>query len=382
MKPRGPGDNSSRDRSAPNFNICSKLSKQHEERLRNYFFSTGIDRWYESLKDDTFATEFIRITKEDGLAILSYRKALCKNNLSSYSHTTSVQTFEVPDQSPKDSAVAIAKVRKAFLTRLLFLGERPSANDRLVLLAEVMTHSLRVRTGEEAIHLLMFSARVEEDFEYALNLDYNDFEKCMCLVGRLTSVGQYNHPLYFPLLVERRERIKTDLEMFFATVKDRIPLERYTVDFAWTEDRVYIIEVNTFDGEFNASTGLWNWEEVREHMMKGPLELRIREAEQDSKVLVSIIEPEWKAVVFSSAMAVSALNFDILGAPIGDEDFCASFIKKRWLSACELLSLLPKLCDPQLSLGILRQCASFCKLAHLVRCTLPTPAVLELFAIF
>ena len=87
-------------------------------------------------------------------------------------------------RSPKDSAVAIAKARNAFLTRLLSLGERPSANDRLVLLAEVMTHSLRVRTGEEAIHLLMFSARVEEDLEYALNLDYNDFEKCMCLVVR------------------------------------------------------------------------------------------------------------------------------------------------------------------------------------------------------
>ena len=112
-------------------------------------------------------------------------------------------------RSPKDSAVAIAKARKAFLTRLLSLGERPSANDRLVLLAEVMTHSLRVRTGEEAIHLLMSSARVEEDLEYALNPEYNDFEKCMCLVvrkwvdihqwaefrgfvweGRLTSVGQ------------------------------------------------------------------------------------------------------------------------------------------------------------------------------------------------
>eukprot|EP00731_Ephydatia_muelleri_P001538 Em0001g1538a len=420
LKPRGPGDNSSRDRSAPNFNICSKLSKQHEERLRNYFFSTGIDRWYESLKDDTFATEFIRITKEDGLAILSYRKALCKNNLSSYSHTTSVQTFEVPDQLrglqtrlPRGWCLHEAYDQVA---KRLGCGY---CQGPLVLLAEVMTHSLRVRTGEEAIHLLMFSARWVDIHQWA---EFHGF----VWEGRLTSVGQYNHPLYFPLLVERRERIKTDLEMFFATVKDRIPLERYTVDFAWTEDRVYIIEVNTFDGEFNASTGLWNWEEVREHMMKGPLELRIREAEQDSKVLVSIIEPEWKAVVFSSAMAVietvtslvskcqlgviclwldqyqdlapkeekgghdgksqqynhSALNFDILGAPIGDEDFCASFIKKRWLSACELLSLLPKLCDPQLSLGILRQCASFCKLAHLVRCTLPTPAVLELFAIF
>ena len=78
----------------------------------------------------------------------------------------------------------------------------------------------------------------------------------------------------------------------------------------------------------------------------------------------------------------SALNFDILGAPIGNEDFCASFIEKRRLSACELLSLLPKLCDPQLSLGILRQCASFCILAHLAQCSPPTPAVLELLANF
>ena len=57
-------------------------------------------------------------------------------------------------------------------------------------------------------------------------------------------------------------------------------------------------------------------------------------------------------------------------------------IVKRQLSACELLSLLPKLCDPQLSLGILRQCASFCKLAHLVRCTPPTPTMQELLANF
>ena len=339
LKPRD--ESSSRDRSAPNFKICSKLSKQHEEMLRNYFFSTGMDRWYESLKDDTFATEFIRMKKEEGRAILSLREDLYKKkNLS-----TQLPTFEVPillkglqtkindviaslspeagvfvkltTRSPKDSTVANAKIRGAFLTKLPSLAMCSSANDRLALLVEVMTQALRVRTGEEAIHLLVSSARVEEDLEYALNPDYDDFEKCMCLVvrkwvdipqwaefrgfvweGKLTSIGQYNHPLYFPQLVERRERIKSDLERFFATVKDRIPLDRYTVDFAWTEERVYVIEVNTFDGEFNASTGLWNWETDREQMMKGPLELRIRETEQDSEVLMNTIEMEWRAVVF------------------------------------------------------------------------------------
>ena len=75
----------------------------------------------------------------------------------------------------------------------------------------------------------------------------------------------------------------------------------------------------------------------------------------------------------------SALNFDFLGAPIGDEDFCPFFIEKRQLSAYAHLLLLSKLCNPQLPLGILRQCASFCKLAHLAQCT---PSVLELLANF
>ena len=349
LKPRD--ESSRRDRSAPNFSIGSEFSKQREETLREYFFSTGLDRWYESLKDESFATEFIPMTREEGQAVVSSWERLFKDKCFSGGDTKDVPRFEIPaslkglqkriddvigslspetgafvkltTRSPKDSHVAFAKAREAFQSKLPSLGENPSANDRLILLAEVVIQSLRVRTGEEAINLLVSSTRVGEDLEYALNPENDDFEKCTSLVvrkwveiplwaefrgfvwdGKLTSIGQYNHPVRFSQLVEQRDRIRSDLERFFASVKDRIPLDRYIVDFAWTSERVYLIEVNPFDGEvvFPASTGLWSWVEDREHMMKGPLELRIREAEQEAKVLKNSIEPEWRAVVFPSAM--------------------------------------------------------------------------------
>ena len=349
LKPRDEG--SRRDRSAPNFNIGSEFSKQREERLREYFFSTGMDRWYESLKDESFATEFIPMTREEGQALVTHWERLFKNRSSS-DGVTEVPTFDIPaplkglqkriddvigslspetgafvkltTRSPKDSHVAFAKARTAFQSKLPSLGDNPSANDRLILLAEVVIQSLRVRTGEEAINLFVSSTRVGEDLEYALDPQNDDFEKCTSLVvrkwvdiplwaefrgfvwdGKLTSIGQYNHPVRFPQLLEHRDRITADLERFFVSVKDRIPLDRYIVDFAWTFERVYLIEVNPFDGEvvFPASTGLWSWVEDRDHMMHGQLELRIRENEQDTTVLKNSIDTEWRGVVFPSPMA-------------------------------------------------------------------------------
>lgn len=348
MKLKTRDENSRRDRSAPNFNIGSEFSKEREETLREYFFSTGLDRWYESLKDESFATEFVALTKEEGQAIVDHWERLFKNRSSS-DGDVALPAVDVPaslkglqsriddviqtlspeagvfvkltTRSPKDSHVGFAKARKAFLSKLPSLGENPSANDKLILLAEVVIQSLKVTSGEEAISLLVSSTRVGEDLEYALKPENDDFEKCTCLVvrkwvdiplwaefrgfvwdGKLTSIGQYNHPVRFPQLIEQKARIKSDLARFFASVKDRIPLDRYIVDFAWTEGRVYLIEVNPFDGEvvFPASTGLWSWVDDREHMMKGALELRIREVELDAKALKNSIEPEWRNVVFPS----------------------------------------------------------------------------------
>jgi hypothetical protein len=53
---------------------------------------------------------------------------------------------------------------------------------------------------------------------------------------------------------------------------------------------------------------------------------------------------------------------EILGAPIGDHDFCANYVRQKAQGAKALLDVLPELEDPQTSLLLLRQCGSFCKL--------------------
>ena len=70
-------------------------------------------------------------------------------------------------------------------------------------------------------------------------------------------------------------------------------------------------------------------------------------------------------------LCCSTPDFEILGAPIGSHDFCTAFIERKRKEANQLLSLLPKLCDPQSAIALLR----VCRLAHLARSIPPTTIV-------
>ena len=69
-------------------------------------------------------------------------------------------------------------------------------------------------------------------------------------------------------------------------------------------------------------------------------------------------------------------HFLLLGSPIGDANFCSSYINKLRASNQKLLSSLPLLHDPQVALHLLRSCASFCKFVHIARTT-PSDLVSE-----
>ena len=348
VKLKSTDSESKRDRSAPNLTFGDQEdTKEKEETRREYFFSTGLDRWYETLKDKTFRTEFVEITPNEARAIVTfwqehYQHKPSDATLLPESQITTPDTLKglsqrlsmvistlSPDRgafvklstrSPKDSHIAFAKARTAYDSRVSSFGSNASGNDKLTLLAEVVIESLRVRNGDEAIKLFVSSDRVGEDLEYALEPGDLDFNKRISLVirewveiplwaefrgfiwdGKMTSIGQYNHPVMFPQLKEQAAAIQTDLETFFAFVQPHIPLDKYIIDFAWTKERVYLVEVNPFDGEivFPASTGLWSWERDREQMMRGPLELRIRESEQTAHQLKSTTDPQWRAVIFN-----------------------------------------------------------------------------------
>ena len=69
----------------------------------------------------------------------------------------------------------------------------------------------------------------------------------------------------------------------------------------------------------------------------------------------------------------NTLNFEILGAPIGDFVFCAKYASQKCVKAQELLFFEDiGSVDPQMALLLLPQCGSFCKMVHLARSTPPS----------
>eukprot|EP00731_Ephydatia_muelleri_P010847 Em0005g1433a len=75
-------------------------------------------------------------------------------------------------------------------------------------------------------------------------------------------------------------------------------------------------------------------------------------------------------------------NCVILGIPIGDRAFCSTFISEKHEEAKALLLKLEEVSavDPHVAFSLLRQCAGFCKLAHLARGTPPSQAISALEA--
>ena len=81
------------------------------------------------------------------------------------------------------------------------------------------------------------------------------------------------------------------------------------------------------------------------------LHINFQKCQLLSKQDLSMFHPE--------ILRCSTPDFEILGAPIGSPDFCTAFIEKKRKEANHLLSLLPKLRDPQSGIALLRVCASF-----------------------
>ncbi|CAE8622584.1 unnamed protein product [Polarella glacialis] len=64
-------------------------------------------------------------------------------------------------------------------------------------------------------------------------------------------------------------------------------------------------------------------------------------------------------------------NFELLGAAVGQKEFCESFAASKVAKATKLLDELSKLEDPQVATRLLRNCAGVCKVTHSMRTTPP-----------
>lgn len=245
------------DRSAPNLTLTGEVSQEKEEERREYFFSTGLDRWYATLKDKTFKTEFLVLSPDEARAIVSHWEQYYRDRTSDdpepdEASTTVPETLrnlcsridnviaslsggngvfiKLSTRSPKDSHIAFFKAQQLYKSRISDISA-PSPNNKLILLQEVLIESLKVTSGLEAVQLLISSTRVGEDLQYAFEPGDEDFSKRASLVlrewveiplwaefrgfvwnGNLTTVGQYNHPVVFPQLKHDVPLVLSDLK--------------------------------------------------------------------------------------------------------------------------------------------------------------------------
>lgn len=286
-------------------------------------------------------------------------------------------------RSPKDSRKILAKAAVAFRARLAALEEKRAAeaagaaagversstageaaaasaaaaastvtaNERWIMLSEEVACASAVRSGAEALELLLDSARVFEDLEYALrgppidgNTDGNTDGKAteaiprawnmalvarswdprltpaaefrgICWGGKLTCLAQYFHPLFFAHLQSPAALAAVERDVRACCAKASGAIAglggHCIVDFAWLgEGEVVLIELNPFDGvclgTFPASTGLFLWDDPADRKImtgEAPFEFRVRSSPLGDAALKANGNVEWREIVHPSQHA-------------------------------------------------------------------------------
>ena len=276
------------DRSAVNLaNATPDVLEDEAERWK-YFFESGLNSWFEDIKEHTFSSTFCSLEPHEARAIVEHwearerllaAKAANADDLAAAAAVESLLSATVEQlaplatrlheaiqaecaksperrafvklstRSPKDSKKALARAATSYRERVVVDDGSATAttttttmndNDKWIALSEEVTRAGAVSSGAEALELLLDSARVFEDLEYALRgppatTDYDsgagaaaspsspslpslEWNMSLCARawdprltpesefrgiawgGELTCLCQYFHPLYFDAL--------------------------------------------------------------------------------------------------------------------------------------------------------------------------------------
>jgi hypothetical protein len=293
-------------------------------------FETGVDVWYEALKDKTFRTEFMPLTIAEAQAFVHSHE---KKPLSEEEQSI-LQAFEakidaelsanfngeafvkLSTRSPKDSELLYQKGVRIFEEEMKTYSER-DGNMLLIKYSEAVIKAMRVTSGKETLELLLDSKRIWEDLTYALQ-DPKTFAISILVRewsfapivgewrgfvwnGTLNAVGQYYFFLYFEELQGKEVEIAEKFQAFFNEIKGSIHHDHYILDLCVKPDgAILLVEVNPFDGiigTIKASTGLFNWDVDQHVMQNGPLDIRVNKSKFAWNQLKFKIDKDYANVV-------------------------------------------------------------------------------------
>mmetsp|Transcript_9583 Transcript_9583/g.12433 ORF Transcript_9583/g.12433 Transcript_9583/m.12433 type:complete len:363 (-) Transcript_9583:50-1138(-) len=292
---------------------------QNDNDRIKYFFDAGVDSWYETLKESTFASSFISFKSRDEIDALmsqNFRDESVRKILSDLEQRldrfiqeehNGLAFVKLSSRSPKDSKIILDKAAEEFHKATKSAQYTAmNGNDKWAAFSNEVRKACMVRSGEEALALLLNSERVFEDLKYAS--EYDGEESVLDLIkvvvrsfddrintrnefrgfvwnGKFVCVGQYFSKIYFPELNHLKERVASDFIKFFENkVAKSIQVPCFMMDLVWLDSgEVILVEINPFDGEelgaFPASTGLFDWDKDRDLMTgKRPFEIRVLES--------------------------------------------------------------------------------------------------------
>eukprot|EP00727_Mastigamoeba_balamuthi_P005279 m51a1_g1475 hypothetical protein (514) ;mRNA; r:266698-268435 len=310
-----------------------EISSEHRLRQENLAFD--IDVWYPSLARYTFPTVFIPLTRPEAQAVVNYYSGrflgrqgrlraedvaelrqleglVDREVCESFAETGAFLRLcgrSVKDAEPLDRQ-SVRDAYAAELERLLRSGAPAGANTKLRAVARVGW--LRVRSGEEAMSLLLTSERAYADLRDWLEfgepeqlvlrrweprLTYDLEFRAFVHRGALTAISQYDHYCVYPHLHALRERIEKVVVEFWREVHAHVGEDAYVMDVGVMPgageggaDRVVLIELSPF----LECTGpaLFSWKTDGEQLRNGPLQLRLRSDEYPQLDL--LVECNWE----------------------------------------------------------------------------------------
>eukprot|EP01122_Echinamoeba_exundans_P009391 TRINITY_DN3311_c0_g1_i4.p1 TRINITY_DN3311_c0_g1~~TRINITY_DN3311_c0_g1_i4.p1 ORF type:complete len:637 (+),score=82.28 TRINITY_DN3311_c0_g1_i4:307-2217(+) len=359
------------------------VSKQKYLKARAQKWSAedpfNVESWYTILKDLTFKTTILEMTEDEAKAIIaSYRSKYMKRSsapLTPEQNQTLIGASKrlhekikeldkgngvfvrLSTRSPKDSAMAspqeiaemmadsLSRKHKIALAKALegkfFAGLPAEAfydpektltlNEKLQCMFEVFLNVMKVRSGDDAIKLILDSERVYMDLMLLLDaidgsagsetpvkfqmnyilrewvdipvgLEFRGF----VFKGALTALTQYDNLVSYDEIVKNKQKIKETIQKFYCdsvrpALKVSTVYDCAVVDFALLRDGddyvAKVVELNPYNNYEGAGTGgsLFHWNFDRE-VLEGikPFEFRTLDTAPD---LSGRVFPDWVEII-------------------------------------------------------------------------------------
>ncbi|KAH3746147.1 cell division cycle protein 123-like [Pelomyxa schiedti] len=291
------------------------------------FRECDLDTWYEVLREHTYETIFVELTKQDAAAMVSVHEGKAVGAAQAKATVDSIREklhaamssmggtafVKLSSRSAKDSPIAAAKTKRVFEEFIAGITDpKPSLNTLMQGLTIAYIQGMKMESATEAMDVLLSSDRVYQDLLMALERPASEWRQSILVRkwvslplahefrgfifnNKLTALSQYYCFCTWPELISVQDRVVPLIQAFFETVKDIVPVSDHTyiMDFVldMAHNRVYIVELNPF-GDYEgmgADTALFSLTKDKAILFGQdpalPIQLRVA-TEIDSKAIL------------------------------------------------------------------------------------------------